>query len=141
MKKIILLFGLMFIIFAGCSKKEDIKLSTAGSNAFALDMGKGWEVQAITELHGFDLSEKDGEYFARVFYAVDIITPDNKTIRSLFTKENDKKDSEEIKSLKLEAQFNIDGDYPVGNYKAVFNIKDMVSNKTLKDTVGFVLQK
>ncbi len=141
MKKIILLFGVIFIFFTGCSKKEEIKLTTAGSNAFALDMGKGWEVQALTELHGFDLSEKDGKYFARVFYTIDVITPDNKTIRSLFTKESDKNGSEEIKSVKLEAQFNIDGDYPAGNYKAVFNIKDRISNKTLKDTVGFVLQK
>lgn len=141
MKKIVLLFGLLIIFISGCSKKEEVKLSTTGSNAFALDMGKGWEVQALTELHGFDITEKDGQHSARVFYTIDVISPENQVLKSIFTKENNKKESEEFKSLKLEAQFNIDGDYPVGKYKAVFNIKDMISGKTMKDTVGFNLEK
>lgn len=141
MKNVILLVSALFIFLTGCSKKEEVKLSTSGSNAFALDMGKGWEVQALTELHGFDLTKKDGQHFARIFYTVDVITSENQVLNSLFTRESDKKEAEEFKSMKLEAQFNIDGDYTPGKYMAVFNIKDMISNKTLKDTVHFSLEK
>lgn len=141
MKRLLLLSVALFLVVAGCSKKEEVKLSTSGTNAFALDMGKQWEVQALTELHGFEIREKDESYSARIFYSIDVITPENKVLKSLFTRENNTKEAEEFKSLKLEAQFNIDGDYPVGKYRAVFNIKDVNSNKLLKDTVGFSLEK
>ena len=141
MKKLIFSFSILILLFAGCSKKEDVKLSTSGSNAFGLDMGGSWEVQALTELRGFDTQKKDGQFYSRVFFTIDVITPDNQVLSSLFTKEDDKKDSEEFKSMKLEAQFNVDSNYPVGKYKAVFNIKDMISNKAMKDTVSFTLEK
>lgn len=141
MKRSFVLLVVLFLFIAGCSKKDEVKLSVSGSNAFALDMGKEWEVQALTELHGFETVEQDDSYAARIFYSIDVITPGDQVLKSLFTKENNRKEAEEFKSLKLDAQFNIDGDYPVGKYKAVFNIKDMNSNKTLKDTVGFNLEK
>jgi len=140
MKKIILLFGVIFIFFTGCSKKEEIKLTTAGSNAFALDMGKGWEVQALTEVHGFKINEKDDMYSARIFFTVDIITASGQTLKSIFTKEVDKKEKETFKGINLEAQFNIGADYTAGKYKAVFNIKDMFSGKSTQDTTSLKLE-
>lgn len=141
MKKNFTFFVLALLLFTGCSKKEEVKLTTSGKNAFADDLGGSWEVQALTELHGFDQDEKDGKYIASIFYSVDVITIDGKVLRSLFTKQVDKKKSEKITGINLEAQFNIDGSYPSGNYKLVFNIKDMLSNKTLKDTAAVKLER
>ena len=141
MKKNFTFLILALLFFAGCSKKEDVKLTTSGKNAFADDLGGSWEVQALTELHGFDQNKTDGKYIASIFYSVDVITNDGKVLRSLFTKQVDKKESEKITGINLEAQFNIDGSYPAGKYKLVFNIKDMSSNKTLKDTTSLSLEK
>ncbi len=141
MKKIFMFLALALLLFAGCSKKEEVKLTTSGKNAFADDLGGSWEVQALTELHGFDQNNNDGKYIASIFYSVDVITTDGKVLKSLFTKQVDKKESEKITGVNLEAQFNIDGSYPSGKYKLVFNIKDMLSNKTLKDTAVVKLER
>ena len=142
MKKVsvfLLFVGIIFI--NGCSKKEEVKLTASGNNAFAIDMGQGWEVQALTELHGFKQNEKDGKFSTSIFYSVDMITTDNKLLKSLFTKQVDKKQTEKINGVNLEAEFNIDGSYPPGNYKVVFNIKDLFSNQTLRDTTTLRLEK
>ncbi len=141
MKKIFTFLVLILLFVIGCSKKNEVKLTTSGKNAFAADVDGSWEVQALTELHGFDQQKKDGNYTASIFYSVDVITSDGKILKSLFTKQVDKKESEKITGVKLEAQFNINGSYPAGRYKLVFNIKDILSNKTLKDTASLKLER
>ena len=141
MKKIFTFLVLILLLVMGCSKKNEVQLTTSGKNAFAADVDGSWEVQALTELHGFDQQKKDGNYTASIFYSVDVITSDGKILKSLFTKQVDKKESEKITGVKLEAQFNINGSYPAGRYKLVFNIKDILSNKTLKDTASLKLER
>ncbi len=141
MKKIFTFLVLILLLVIGCSKKNEVQLTTSGKNAFAADVDGSWEVQALTELHGFDQQKKDGNYTASIFYSVDVITSDGKILKSLFTKQVDKKESEKITGVKLEAQFNINGSYPAGRYKLVFNIKDILSNKTLKDTASLKLER
>ena len=136
----VLLFAGMIIV-NGCSKKEELKLTTSGRNAFAIDMGQGWEVQALTELHGFEQNKKNGKFIASIFYSVDVITTDNKILKSLFTKQVDKKESDKINGVNLEAGFKLDESYPPGNYKVVFNIKDLLSNQSIQDTTELKLEK
>jgi len=136
---ILIVLGLFLAI--GCSKKEEEKLTTSGGNAFAIETGGNWDIQALTELHGFVQNKKDDKYIASVFYTVDIITTDGKTLKSLFTKQVDKKESEKISGINLEAEFNLDESYPAGDYKIIFNIKDLLSNKTLQDTTNLKLEK
>ncbi len=106
-----------------------------------MDTGQGWDVQALTEIHGFSQNEKDGKYIASIFYSVDVITTDNKILKSLFTKQIDKKESDKINGINLEAEFILDESYPAGNYKVIFNIKDLLSNISLKDTTELKLEK
>ena len=141
MKNIFTSLVLILLLVTGCSKKDEVKLTTSGKNAFAAEVDGNWEVQALTELHGFDQQKKDGNYTASIFYSVDVIASDGKILKSLFTKQVDKKDREKITGVNLEAQFNINGSYPAGRYKLVFNIKDLHSNKTLKDTASLKLER
>ncbi len=136
---ILIVLGLF--LATGCSKKEEEKLTASGGNAFAIETGGNWDIQALTELHGFVQNKKDDKYIASVFYTVDIITTDGKTLKSLFTKQVDKKESEKISGINLEAEFNLDESYPAGDYKIIFNIKDLLSNKTLQDTTNLKLEK
>lgn len=138
---IFILIALGLFLATGCSKKEEAKLTTSGGNTFAIEMGGNWDVQALTELHGFVQNEKDGKYIASVFYTVDIITTDGKMLKSLFTKQIDRKESEKISGISLEAEFNLDESYPAGDYKLIFNIKDLLSNKALQDTTNLKLEK
>ena len=140
-KTFLILFIACFIFATGCSKKEEVKLTTSGRNAFAIDMGQGWEVQALTEVHGFEQNKKNGKYSSSIFYTVDVITADKKVLKSLFTKEVDKKESDKINGINLEAGFTLDESYPPGNYKVVFNIKDLLSNQSLQDTTDLKLEK
>ena len=83
MKNVFFILSIAGLVFTtGCSKKEEVKLITSGKNAFAIDMGQGWEVQALTELHGFGQNEKEGKYIASVFYSVDVITTNGKALKS-----------------------------------------------------------
>ena len=136
-----ILIALGLLLSTGCSKKEEVKLTTSGSNAFAIETGENWDIQALTELHGFVQNKKNDKYIASVFYTVDIITTDGKMLKSLFTKQVDKKESEKISGINLEAEFSLDESYPAGDYKLIFNIKDLLSNKALRDTTNLKLEK
>jgi hypothetical protein len=136
-----ILIALSLFLTSGCSKKEDVKLKASGGNAFAIDMGGSWDVQALTELHGFAQNKKDDKYIASIFYTIDVITTSGRSLKSLFTKQVDKKESEKMSGINLEAEFNLDESYPPGDYKVVFNIKDLLSNKTLQDTTKLKLEK
>jgi hypothetical protein len=136
-----ILIALAIFLATGCSKKEEVKLSTSGANAFAIDTGGNWDIQALTELHGFAQNKKNDKYIASVFYTIDVITTDGKVLKSLFTKQVDKKESEKINGINLEAEFNLDESYQAGNYKVIFNIKDLLSNKGLQDTTSLKLEK
>ena len=140
MKVLIILF-LSTLIFYSCSKKEPVKVETFSPEAFAYDIGEGWEVNATTRVKGFVQNEKGDMYTATLAFNVDLVTPKGDTIKSLISRVEDKTDKEKMSDIPLEAQFDLDSTYAFGNYKVVFKIKDVLSNQTATSTASFKLSK
>jgi hypothetical protein len=140
MKKLIVIF-FSTVIFYSCSKEEPVKIETFSPEAFAYDIGGAWEVNATTRVKGFAQNENENKYTATLAFDVDLVTPKGDTIKSLISKVDDKTDKEKMADVPLEAQFDLDSTYTIGDYKVVFKIKDVLSNQTATSTASFKLSK
>jgi hypothetical protein len=69
------LFLFLFaLFFSSCSGDEETKMEAFSPEAFAYDLGSGWEVNASTFVKGFK-QEKEGEiYTALLSYDLDLVT-------------------------------------------------------------------
>lgn len=139
MKELNFLF-IMSVIFYSCSVEEPAKIETFSTEAFAYDLGNSWEVNATTRVKGFSQKEDENFFAATIAYDIDLVTPSGDTIKALISKVEDKKDSERIMDIPLEAQFELDSTYAEGEYKIIFNIKDVFSNNIAVSTASFVIK-
>lgn len=139
MKKILLII-IVYIIAVSCSKKEEVKFEAFSPEAFAYDIGDGWEINATVNVRGFAKVERDDESFVSLSYSLDLINPDGNVTKNIF---NDSKDvnEQEISDVQLEAQFDLAKTYSQGKYKVVFTIKDNNSGKTTSSQADFVLEE
>jgi hypothetical protein len=129
------------LLFSSCSGDEKAKMEAFSPEAFAYDLGSGWEVNASTFVKGFK-QEKEGENFtALLSYDLDLVTPKGDTIKSLISRTEDKKNNEEMIDTQLEAQFNLDSTYAPGKYFVVFRLKDGLTNRTARSVAGFELSE
>jgi len=140
MKVLIILF-ITALIFYSCSKEEPVKIETFSTEAFAYDIGEGWEVNATTRVKAFIQNENKNNYTATIAFDVDLITPKGDTIKALISRVEDKTDKEKMADVPLEAQFDLDSTYATGDYKVIFNIKDALSNQMATSTASFKLSK
>ena len=129
MKVLIILF-LTTLIFYSCSKEKPVKIETFSPEAFAYDIGDGWEVDATTRVKGFAQNEKEKKFSATLAFDVDLVTPKGDTIKSLISRVEDKTDKEKMTDVPLEAQFDLDSTYALGDYKVIFKIKDVISGNS-----------
>lgn len=137
------LSGLIIYIFfsAGCGKDEETKLEAYNAEAFAYDLGESWEVNATTRVKGFFQKEENGTFTALLSYDIDLITAVGDTIKSLISRTEDKMKNEMMSDVDLETQFDLDSTYAEGNYKVIFNVKDVNTAQTAKSSAEFVLEE
>lgn len=140
MKALMISTILLLFIISGCSKKEE-KLEVFNAEAFAYDLGDGWEVDATTRVKGFKQTEKDDKYYAKISYIIDLVKPDGEMIKSVVSKTEDKENDEIFMDVPVEIQFDLDSTYHDGDYKVIFNIKDAETGKTASASATFKLQK
>jgi hypothetical protein len=132
---------ILSFLSASCSSEEEKKLEAFSPEAFAYDLGNGWEVNASTFVKGFR-QEKEGEnYTALLSFDLDLVPPKGDTIKSLISRTEDKKSKEEMIDAELEAQFVLDSTYAPGKYSVIFRIKDGMTNRTAVSTAGFEISE
>ena len=141
--KITVIFILLFLSLTSCGKKEEIKLDAFSPEAFAYDVGDGWEVNATVRIKGFkEVKEENSDFYkVSVSYTTDLITPADSTIKNVFEDTVHKSDPEKIVDFALEAQFNIDSTFKPGNYKIMYHINDNNSGDSLLALVRFKLEE
>ncbi len=138
MKSFLLLFVLLLLIIS-CSK-EETKLEAFNPEAFAYDLGKTWEVNAMINVKGFKQREGSGDTFeASISYSADIKTPDGKTAENLYSDIINISAQEEIIDIPLEVQFELDSTYSFGKYTVIFNITDNYSQNSITGSADFDL--
>lgn len=139
MMKISISLVLITMLFIGCGKKDESKLTAFSPEAFAYQLDKGWEVDATTRIKGFEQKESENKFKVSISFSVDLVTPTGKIIKDVDKKITDKTENEKIMDIPLETQFDLDTTYLPGNYKVVFNIKDVNTQQTTTSTAGFKL--
>lgn len=122
--------GVLFILLSiiACSKKED-KLELFSAESFAYSLDKGWEVDASVRVKGFEQTENNGSYAAKLSYTVDIQTPEGNVIKSIDSGKIDKTSAEKIMDLQINSQIQLDSTYKLGSYKVIFNVTDDPTGK------------
>jgi hypothetical protein len=138
--KSFLLYILILFSVISCNKKEEVKFVAFSPEAFAYDIGDGWEVNATINVKGFEKKERDDGNFVSLSYSIDLINPDGDSTKSIFS---DLKEinEQEITDVQLEAQFELDNSSVQGKYSLLFNIKDNNSGKTTSAEAEFKLEE
>ena len=138
-----LLSGIIVLLtfFYACKKEESQKLDASVNQAYAFDIGTAWEVNISTKVKGFMEEENNGKFKMSLSYSIDIVTPMGKTISGIVSKTEDKIDKEKLPDFILDSQFNLDTTYVPGKYKAIINIRDVITGKSASATGSFDLTK
>ena len=133
-------FLIYILILAGCGGGDKSKLEAYNAEAFAYDLGDSWEVNATTRVKGFFQKEENKTFTALLTYDIDLVIPTGDTLKSLISRTEDKMKNEKMSDVDLETQFELDSTYAEGNYKVIFNVKDMNTEQTTKSSAEFVLE-
>ena len=131
---------LLTLIYA-CKKEDSLKLEASVNQAYAFDISTAWEVNISTRVKGFMQEENNGKFKMSISYTIDLVTPGGKTINGIVSKTEDKIDKEKLPDFILDSQFNLDTTYVPGKYKAIINIRDVITGKTASATGSFDLTK
>jgi len=141
MKYILSLFFISLFLFTNCGRKEESKLEAYNAEAFAYDLGESWEVNSTTRVKGFFQKEENGTFTALLSYDIDLVTAAGDTIKSLISRTEDKMKNEKMTDVDLETQFELDSTYIEGNYKVIFNVKDINTQQIARSSAEFVLEE
>lgn len=133
---LILLFSL-----SACKNKPEPKLELFNPQAFAFDIGDSWEVNATVNAKGFLQNEKNNEFNIKLSYFVDMITPEQDTLKKIFVDTLSSIQKNEFIDIPLEAQIELDSTFEAGKYKLLFNVTDEYSKQKKYIDVVFNLTK
>ncbi len=142
MKKLLLILSILIILIS-CSKKEEISFQAFSPEAFAYDIGDGWEVNSTVRVKGFQQEQNSQKkfYSVSISYSVNLITPNDSLIENVFEDTFHKSDSEKMMDVQLEAQFDLDTSFSGGVYKIDFRIKDNNSQDSTSIQTDFKLEE
>ncbi len=129
MKKSALFLVLILVLF-GCGKKEEANLELFSPEAFCYQLDSGWELNATVNAKGFMVKEKDGKYYFKISYVVDILTPGNNIKSAVYKNVIEKRGNERLGDVALECQTVLDSTSEKGIYTVIFKVKDELSGQT-----------
>lgn len=128
MKIIIPIVLIVLFVFA-CSKEEK-KLELFSPEAFAYSLDNGWELNASCQIKGFEKKEIEGMYKAKIYFELDLKTPNGVVKKNIQQGFVDQTEKEDVMDLPFNTQIVLDTTYKSGKYVLIFNAKDNYSNKT-----------
>jgi hypothetical protein len=131
----------LMLLISSCKKEESLKLTASINQAYAFDIGDRWEVNISTKVMGFKQEEINSRFKTSLFYTIDLVNPKGDTKKGIASKAEDKIDKEKFADIILDSQFNLDTTYLPGKYKAIINIRDVITGKTVIATAPFDLSK
>ncbi len=130
---------LVILFVSACSKEEEQRLQLFTPEAFAYDVGDAWEVNVTFHAKGFTQKEENSQYYSKLDYSIDLVTPDKDTLKNIFSNSEEDTFKEKAEDIELEAQFDLDSTYRLGNYNLLIHVKDELSNRTAKISKNFEL--
>jgi hypothetical protein len=137
MKNVIILIVLYSLI--ACNSKPEPNLQLFSPEAFAFNIGDSWEVNASVNAKGFEQKENNEVFDIKLFFTVDLITPEKDTLKKIFTDSLVSNQKNEFIDVPMEAQIELDTTFAIGKYKLIFNITDKFSKQKKSAEVNFNL--
>ena len=139
--KIFLLALLMIFVWA-CSGKPEPDLELFSPEAFAYDVGDSWEVNASVNVKGFAIDENNSISEIKLYYKINLITPQSDTIKSIFDKNVilNADDDENQEDVPLEAQIELDSSFTEGKYELMIYVSDESSKQSKTVAIPFRLE-
>jgi hypothetical protein len=131
---------IFLLVFASCSKKEEVKFEAFSPEAFAYDIGDSWEINATVNVKGFEKKEVRDELSTSLSFSVDVIDPVGVESIDVFF-DSKEVTNKELIDVQLEAQFELDYNSPEGFYKIIFHITDKYSGEIVSAEAEFELKK
>ncbi|MCP5062114.1 MAG: hypothetical protein GY936_06585 [Ignavibacteriae bacterium] len=130
---------ILLISFLSCNSKPVPNLQLFSPEAFAFDVGGSWEVNASVNAKGFEQNEYNENFDIKLFFTVDLITPEKDTLKNIFSDSLASNQKIEFIDVPIEAQIELDTTFSVGNYKLVFEVIDKYSKQEKTTEVSFNL--
>lgn len=133
------MFSIIILQFA-CSKNNS-KLKLSNSEAFAFDVGDGWEVNGTVVATGFQQKKNKNIYKSKLYCFVNLITSSNDTLKKIFSDTLENKQKNKFIDIPVEVQIELDRTFETGSYKLLFNIRDEYSKQKKIAEAKFNLTK
>lgn len=124
---------ILSLLMIHCSKEEPLNFRIYDLDIYSIPLDEEatqQEVYASAKAEGFKSIKEDDNYKFHILLEADLITPDNKTIKSIAKLDTLGVQSEKFgKYLNLEVSFVLDETYPHGRYQIMLRAKDLLGNQ------------
>ncbi len=130
MKKLLLIL-FSFSLLVSCSESEK-KLTLKNPEVFSFYVDDSWEVTATVFAEGFTVEKNGDSYSANLFYQIDLVTPKGDTIKQIDLGTIEEIQKEELEEVKIESQIALGSNFDEGDYKLVFDVRDLISEQSAK---------
>lgn len=137
MKNLLLFFIIISIIISCAKEQEPLKISEMNLMVFNLD--NGWELNGEANITGFTQNEEE-KYKSKLTYFVNLITPQNDTLREIDYGIINKTAEEEILELPINLQIEFDSSFTKGNYNLLLFLNDDLSNRSININKKFLIE-
>jgi len=140
MKRILFLLIPALVFFSSCTGENDVKFEAFNPEVFSFDIGDEYEINASVRVKGFEIKGEGTEFNSSIGYELDLVKPGGETEKAFISKIEDFNFSEKVSDTGIDIQFNLDTTFSKGQYKLIFNLKDVFSGKTANTSADFTLE-
>ena len=131
---LITLLLITFLFSAINCQKENLQLRLYDVDIYSMpndEEGTSQEVFISLKSEGFKVIKEEGNYKFHIALEVDLITPDNRTIKGIAKVDSVAIQKEKFdKYVNLELSFILDNSYPTGKYQVTIRGKDLIGNQS-----------
>jgi len=131
---LVALLLITFLFFAINCQKENLQLQLYDVDIYSMpndEEGTSQEVFISLKSEGFKVIKEEGNYKFHIALEVDLITPDNRTIKGIAKVDSVAIQKEKFdKYVNLELSFILDNSYPIGKYQVTIRGKDLIGNQS-----------
>jgi hypothetical protein len=131
---LVTLLLITFLFSAINCQKENLQLRLYDVDIYSMpndEEGTSQEVFISLKSEGFKVIKEEGNYKFHIALEVDLITPDNRTIKGIAKVDSVAIQKEKFdKYVNLELSFILDNSYPTGKYQVTIRGKDLIGNQS-----------
>jgi hypothetical protein len=131
---LVTLILITFLFSAINCQKENLQLRLYDVDIYSMpndEEGTSQEVFISLKSEGFKVIKEEGNYKFHIALEVDLITPDNRTIKGIAKVDSVAIQKEKFdKYVNLELSFILDNSYPTGKYQVTIRGKDLIGNQS-----------